>query len=143
MTVHKFLPGSQTGDRESWRVFLSNYKPLLLRLCSLDLPFTPHEQMAFWHEVLRVLWANHYERLRGFPQQAERGFLVGLRAFLLDLPLSKLDLAKDSTAAPGPTVETLGGLLKGLPFFHQETIFRSQKNWGWGLGSRGLGTSFA
>jgi len=62
------------------------------------------------HNVLLVLWANHYERLRGFPQQAEREFLVGLRASLLDLPLSKLDLAKDSTAAPRPTVETLGGL---------------------------------
>ena len=95
------------------------------------------------HDVVLVLWANHYECLRGFPQQAEREFLVGLRAFLLDLPLSKLDSAKDSTAAPRPPVETLGGLLKGLPFFHQETIFRSQKNWGWGLGARGWGTSFA
>jgi hypothetical protein len=62
------------------------------------------------HDVLLVLWANHYERLRGFPQQAEGEFLVGLRASLLDLPLSKLDLAKDPTAAPRPTVETLGGL---------------------------------
>jgi hypothetical protein len=95
------------------------------------------------HDVFLVLQANHYERLRGFPQQAEGRFLVGLRAFLLDLPLSKLDVAKDSMAAPRPTVETLGGLLKGLPFFHRETIFRSQKNWGWGLCARGLGTSFA
>ena len=60
-----------------------------------------------------------------------------------DLPLSKLDLVKDSTAAPWPTVETLSGPLKGQPFFHQGTTFRGQKNWGWGLGAKGLGTSSA
>jgi hypothetical protein len=123
MTFHKFLSGSQRGDRESWHVFLSNYTPVALRLCSLYLLFAPQEQMAFWHDVLLALWANDYECLRGFPQQAEREFLVGLRAFLLDLALPLLDPSRDSTVAPPPTVETLGELFKGLPLFHQETIF--------------------
>jgi hypothetical protein len=67
MTFHKFLSGCLRGDRESWRVFLSNYTPLALRLWSLYRPSAVQEQMAFWRDVLLALWANDYERLRGFP----------------------------------------------------------------------------
>ena len=122
MTFHKFLPGCKVGDRESWRIFLSNYTPMALQLCNVYLPFPPDERKAFWRDILLALWANNYERLRGFPQQAEREFLVGLRAFIFDLALPKLDPSNDSTAPLRPTVETLGELLKGLPLLHQETI---------------------
>jgi len=123
MTFHKFLPGCEVGDRHSWGIFLSNYTPMALQLCNLYLPFPPDARKAFWRDVLLALWANDHERLRGFPQQAEREFLVGLRAFIFDLALPMLDPSSDSTAPPRPTVETLGELLKGLPFLHQETIF--------------------
>jgi hypothetical protein len=123
MTFHKFLPGCQRGDRESWRAFISDYTPVALQLCRLYLPFTPQEREAFWRDVLLALWEHDYERLRGFSQHSEREFLVQLRAFIFDLALPRLDPKKDSTVAPPPTVETLAALLRGLPLLHQETAF--------------------
>jgi hypothetical protein len=79
--------------------------------------------MAFWQESLLVLGANDYERLRGLPQQAEREFLVGLRAFLLDSALPRLASSQDAALPPAPTLQTLGELFQGLPLFHQETLF--------------------
>jgi len=123
MTFHQFLPGCSRGDREAWRAFLSSYSPLALRLSSLYLPLAPPQLVAFWQEGLLALCSNDYERLRGFPQQAEREFLVDLRAFLLDSALPRLAPSHDATVPPAPTLETLAELFKGLPLFHQETVF--------------------
>ena len=123
MTFHKILAGCQEGDRAAWKAFLADYTPIALRLFSLYLPLNPVGQTDFWREALVALCADNYQALQGFEDQAEREFLVDLRAFLLDRALPNLDPSQDSTAVTRPTVGTVTALLKGLPLLHQEIIF--------------------
>ena len=123
ITFHKTVAGCEAGDLESWRTFVSNYTPLALRLADVYLPSPPEKRRDLWRETLRALQANNCERLRGLDHQAEREFLVDLRTVLFEQAASKRDEARDATEAPQPSTETVQGLLKGLPVFHQEVLF--------------------
>jgi len=123
MTFHKTLPGCEQGDRDAWRLFLARYTPIVFQLFGVYLPGTPEQRWEFWREAVRALCAGNYERLRAFSHQSEREFLVDVRAFLLDRVSAAIDSSLDAQAPPGPTVETLGALLKGLPLLHQEIVF--------------------
>jgi hypothetical protein len=122
MSFHKVLPACVEGDANAWRVFLADYSPIVDQLFRIYLPLSREEQNEFWREILIVLSANDFERLRGFEHQAEREFLVDLRAWVLDRARTKLDPSGDATLPPRPTGETLTQLLKGLPLLHQEVV---------------------
>jgi hypothetical protein len=122
-TFHKILSACEEGSREGWQVFLEGYTPIVFRLFDLYLPSSAQARKDFWRDALGDLTAHNFERLRGFEHQAEREFLVDLRAFLLDRGAVKLDPFEDSGLAPKPTPDTVGALLKGLPLIHQEVLF--------------------
>ncbi len=123
ITFHKILAGCERGSREAWRDFLSDYTPIVHQLINVYLPLSQEARAEFWRGALRDLTSNNCEGLRAFEHQAEREFLFGLRAFLLERCSAKLDLSQDTTAAPRPTPETVTALLKGLPLIHQEILF--------------------
>ncbi len=122
-TFHQIIQACEEGAREAWQAFLRDYTPVVFRLCDVYLPFPPPQQEEFWRGALGALAGNHFELLRKFEHQAEREFLVDLRAFLLDRGAARLDPSEDSRQAAKPTVDTLNGLLKALPFIHQEVLF--------------------
>ena len=123
MTFHKILPGCEEGNPEAWRAFLENYTPTALQLFGVYSSWAPEVCWGCWHDALQALSANEGAILRRFSQQSEREFLVGLRAFLQDRAATKLKSSQDAADPPAPTVESLGGLLKGLPLLHQEIAF--------------------
>jgi hypothetical protein len=123
MSFHKVLPACEEGSVEAWQAFLGDYSPAIYELFRVYLPLTREEQDQFWRAALVALTGSNFERLRGFEHQAEREFLVDLRAFVLDRALTQLDPSMDATLPPQPTVETLAELLKGLPLLHQEIVF--------------------
>ncbi len=123
ITFHKVVSECEEGSREAWQAFLGDYTPIAFQLVDIYLLFPPPLREEFWREALGALAVNNFEPLRKFEHQAEREFLVGLRAFLLDRGATKLDPAQDSRTAPRPTVETVHSLLKGLPLIHQEILF--------------------
>lgn len=123
MGFHKVLPACEEGNADAWRVFLADYSPIVDQLFRIYLPLSRAEQNEFWRETLVALSANDFEPLRGFEHQAEREFLVDLRAWVLDRAPAKLHPSEDATLPPSPTGETLTELLKGLPLLHQEVVF--------------------
>lgn len=123
ITFHKILAGCEQGSREAWRGFLSDYTPIVHQLISVYLPLAQEARAEFWLNALWDLTDNNCERLRAFEHQAEREFLFGLRAFLLERCSARLDPSLDSTAAPRATAETVTALLKGLALIHQEILF--------------------
>lgn len=124
ITFHKILSGCEQGSRQAWQAFLTDYTPIVFQLLDIYLPCRRGDgRKEFWQEVLRALTANDFERLRTFDHQAEREFLIELRAFLLEPGGAKLDPARDTPEAPRPTPESVIALLKGLPVVHQEIVF--------------------
>ena len=123
MTFHKILPGCEEGNPEAWRAFLANYTPTALQLFGVYTPWASEARWGCWRDTLQALSANDGAVLRGFSHQSEREFLVGLRAFLQDRAATKLESSQDSANPPAPTVETVSGLLNGLPLLHQEIAF--------------------
>ncbi len=67
--------------------------------------------------------ADNFQRLKKFDHQAEREFVVDLRAFLLEGVANQLDSAADNRDAPQPSPEAVKGLLAGLPLNHQLVLF--------------------
>jgi hypothetical protein len=122
-TFHKILSACEEGSRPGWQAFLSDYTPIVFQLFNLYLPSCRQRQEDFWREALAVLSANNFERLQKLEHQAEREFLIDLRAFLLDFGAARLDPGQDSRDAAPPTPESLKALLKGLPLVHQEVLF--------------------
>jgi hypothetical protein len=122
MTSQKILAGCEVGSREAWSAFIAEYTPIMFQLSTVYLPWPAERRNEFWRDSLISLCANNCERLRTFSHQAEREFLVDLRAFLLDQALLKLDASEDATAPPCPTDQVLLVLLKGLPLLHQEIV---------------------
>lgn len=122
ITFHRILAGCEEGSREAWQAFLSGYTPIVYQLLGVYFPLTREAQERFWRESLEDLARNHYERLRTFDHQAEREFLYDLRTFLLERGASRLDPSQDTEDAPRPTLETVGALIKGLAFIHQEIV---------------------
>jgi hypothetical protein len=122
-TFHKILSACEEGSREGWQVFLESYTPIVFRLFDLYLSCSTEARKDFWRDALGALAAHNFERLRSFEHQAEREFLVDLRAFLLDRGAATLDPLQDSSLAPRPTPDTVSALLNGLPLTHQEVLF--------------------
>jgi hypothetical protein len=123
ITFHKILRGCEEGRRESWQLFLSHYTPIVNRWIAVYLPSLAGPASQAWRQTLRDLTANDFERLRSFDQQAEREFLLDLRAFLLERNAERLGPSGDSTSAPQPTTEAIRSLLGGLPLAHQQIVF--------------------
>lgn len=123
MTFQKILRACEEGNREAWRDFLADYTPIAYQLLDFYLPLPPEARREFWREALKDFGDNDFERLRSFEHQAEREFLVDLRAFLFDRAASRIDPVQDAGTPPCPTVEKLGALLMGLPLLHQEIVF--------------------
>ena len=125
MIFHNTLPGCEEGSPEAWRAFLADYTPLALHFFEVYSPWPPDVRLDNWRDALRALCANEYATLKGFSHQSEREFLVGLRAFLQDWAVTRLESSQDAAEPPAPTVQTLGALLSGLPLLHQEIAFLS------------------
>lgn len=123
MSFHNLLPACEEGNVEAWRVFLADYSPFVEQLFRIYLPLSREEQDSFWRDSLIAMGANNFEPLRGLAHQAEREFLVDLRAWVLDRAPGKLQRSEDATVPPSPTCETLTQFLKGLPLLHQEVVF--------------------
>jgi hypothetical protein len=96
---------------------------MALQFFGIYSPWEGDARLDCWRDVLRALSADTYAALRGFSHQSEREFLVGLRAFLLDWTLPRIESPQDAVDPPAPTVQTLGALLTGLPVLHQEIAF--------------------
>src|SRR5712692_5677636 len=122
-TFHQIISACEEGSRAGWQAFLSDYTPTAFELFNHYLPSCRQRQEDFWPEALAVLSADNFERLQKFEHQAEREFLIDLRAFLLDFGAAKLDPGQDSRDATPPTPESLKVLLQGLPLVHQEVLF--------------------
>ncbi len=121
LTFQRILPACEEGQAEAWQAFLSQYSPLAFGLLDVYTPWTSEQSGEFWREALRALCAEDFRRLRAFPHQAEREFLVELRALLLDRAQPLLDASKDAAGLPTP--EKLAALLQGAPLVHQEITF--------------------
>lgn len=123
MTFHKILPGCEEGDPEAWKAFLADYTPMAFRFFGVYSAWTPTACMDAWRDALGALCANKCAPLKGFSHQAEREFLVELRAFLQAWAATKMDSSQNAADPQAPTVQTLGALLNGLPLVHQEIVF--------------------
>jgi hypothetical protein len=123
LTFQKILAGCVAGQPEAWRAFLGETTPIAFELFGVYLPWSAEARRDFWREALRALSANSFERLRAFPHQAEREFLVELRAFLLERAQPLLGSEQNFLPGPAPTTQSLTRLLQGLPLLHQEIIF--------------------
>ncbi len=123
LTFQRILPRCEEGQAEAWRAFLSQYTPLVFELFNVYVPWTPERRCALWRDALAELAAGNFKRLREFPHQAEREFLVDLRAFLFGRARPLLEASSDRTDAPPPTPEKVAALLEGAPLLHQEIMF--------------------
>lgn len=123
ITFHKILRGCEEGSREGWRLFLSDYTPIISRLVAVYLPSLAAAGNQTWREAVQVLTANNFERLRSFDHQAEREFLLDLRAFFLEYGARNLDASRDLGGAPRPTSEAIKALFIGVPLAHQQILF--------------------
>ena len=123
-TFHKTLAGCEEGSREAWQGFVATYAPVMLRLLGVYAPDCDEEcKKQVWQESLRLLCADNFQRLRTFDHQSEREFMVDLRAFLLETSANQFDPVADNRDPPQPTLDTVKGLLKGLPLNHQLVLF--------------------
>jgi hypothetical protein len=123
MIFYDTLPGCEEGNPEAWRAFVADYTSTALHFFGVYSPWAADVRMDNWREALRALCANEYATLKGFSHQSEREFLMGLRAFLQDWAIPRLDSTQDVAEPPAPTVQTLGALLSGLPLLQQEVAF--------------------
>jgi hypothetical protein len=125
LTFQTFSPGCTKGDPDSWQAFLASYMPIVFRLLEAYSPqMDSAARGAFWKKSLAALAADDFKRLREFDQQAEREFLVDLKAFVLECVL------QDQGIGTGPSVissEAVQNHLAGRPIAHQEILWLS---WG-------------
>jgi hypothetical protein len=123
-TFQRILPGCEAGDRAAWEAFLARYTPIVQVLDAFYFSGRARQaQAAFWEDALRSLSANNSERLRTLDHQAEREFLVDLRAFYLELAAPALSPGAEAAAVPAPTLESLEALLNDLPLVQKEIVF--------------------
>lgn len=122
-TFHSIRNQCEQGSREAWRAFLGYYSPVVLKLLEIYWPCRPERHKELWREALRALGANNFERLRALSRQAEREFLVDLRAFVFERAAAEPGAQSESREAAGPTREAVHTLLEGLPLLHQEILF--------------------
>ncbi len=123
MTFHKVLPGCEEGSPEAWQAFLGFYTPLAMDFLGVYTPWDSDARWAMWREALGALSANECAELKAFPHQAEREFLVALRAYLQDRAAPRLEARQDAATPAAPTRGALTTLLSGLPIVHQEIAF--------------------
>ena len=123
VTFHKILRGCEDGIRESWRLFLTDYSPIVFHLAAVYLPNPAGLGKQVWRDVLQALTSNDFERLRNLDHQAEREFLLDLRALFLDCGVTKLDPSRDFAQAQPPALDRVRELLKDLPLLHQQVMF--------------------
>ncbi len=122
-TFHHILAACEDDSHEGWQAFLGNYAPICFRLIDVCLPCSAEQREDFWRDTLGALTADNHKLLRKFEHQAEREFLVDLRAFLFDRGAERLNLSLDPSDVPKPTPESVGALLEGLPLIQQEVLF--------------------
>jgi hypothetical protein len=123
VTFHNTLRGCEDGNAESWRIFLSDYTPIILQLAVIYVPDSTRLGEQVWHEVLQTLTGDGFSRLRALEHRAEREFLLDLRGLFLEAAAPKQDGADDLASAPRPTLRAVVELLKGLPLLHQQVLF--------------------
>lgn len=124
LTLHNTLAGCEEGNGAAWKAFISSYTPIILRILGVYAPAWGEDRREqVWHDSLRALAADNFQRLRTFDHQSEREFMVGLRAFVLEAGSNQLDRVAEAEQAPEPTPDTVKGLLKGLPLLHQPVLF--------------------
>jgi len=121
-TFQRILPACEDGQAEAWRAFLDTYTSVARGLLGAYFRGVEGGPRDIWKRALRALGENNCDRLRAFDHQAEREFLADLRAFLLELGAPGLDPARDLAGPPRPNAETLGAILQGLPFLHQQAV---------------------
>ncbi len=117
LTFHKIIAGCEEGQEESWLAFLADYTPLALQLTTVYMPGMA-DPLGLWRESVIKLCDSGFQKLRVFSRQSEREFLLDLRDFLFECGSMSLD----SIDTPEVTLETVGELLRGLPFMHQEML---------------------
>jgi len=123
-TLQRILPECEAGDRAAWEAFLARYTPIVYALNDFYIPGRARDgREALWADALRSLGANHCERLRGFDHQAEREFLVDLRASFLETAAPTLLSSHETAQVPALTLESVDALLKGLPLVQKEIVF--------------------
>ena len=123
-TFHRILSGCEQGDRNAWQTFLSGYTPIILKLISTYFPkWSGEAKIGHWQDTLDRLKVNDCERLRALDHQAEREFLIDLRAVGFELAVAKLNQAEDLVIPSPLTVESVVALLNNHPLAHQEIIF--------------------
>jgi len=96
---------------------------VVYQLVGVSFVWGPEKRQEFWRESLKTLSTGNFERVRAFSHHSEREFLVDLRATLVELAIHQIDPSQDARHPPGPTLDTLGAILKGLPLIHQEIVF--------------------
>lgn len=121
-TFHTIIAGCEEGEPAAWLGFLSDYSPAMVQLARIYLG-SREEAPALWRAVAVALCAEDFKRLRTFEHQSEREFLAGLRSFLFEQGLSKIEAAPQPIDIPQPTAELVARLVKDLPLLHQEILF--------------------
>lgn len=121
-TFHKIIAGSEQGEAEAWRVFLTDYSPIALTLVGIYMPGCV-DPVNLWREAAVSLCREDFKVLRTFARHSEREFLLDLRSFLFERGLEALDPTMGSTDFSELSVEKVSALVKGLPLLHQEALF--------------------
>jgi hypothetical protein len=122
-TFQRILPACEEGRAEGWQAFLDTYTSFAQGLLGVYFRGPGDQPGEIWKRTLRELSANDCQHLRALDHQAEREFLAELRAILLDQGAPGLDPARDMAGPARPSAETLGTILRGLPFLHQQAVF--------------------
>jgi hypothetical protein len=124
LTFHKTLAGCEQGSRAAWEAFVSSYTPMMFCILGVYAPACDEDcRRQAWQEVLGLLCAGNFQRLRTFDHQSEREFVVDLRTCLLEASANRVNPVADNRDAPEPTPAGVKGLLQGLPLVHQLVVF--------------------
>jgi hypothetical protein len=122
LTFHKIISGCETGDRQAWCAFLSDYTPVMVQLARLHLA-AECDPLLVWREAVVALCDDDFRLLRSFEHQSEPEFLADLRASFLERELAKLDRPDKLLNNSGLDPDSVGLLVKDLPLLHQELVF--------------------
>ena len=123
ITFHRILAGCEAGNHDAWQTFLQEYTRIALSLCQVYLPLTEQQRRDLWREAVCRLADRDYEHLRNLSHQAEREFLVDLRAFLLKSGGGSLGAPRDGSGLTAPNTDSVESLLKDLPLLHHQFLF--------------------
>lgn len=123
LTFHRILSACETGSPDAWKVFVQEYSPIAHSLCLIYFPFSLEKCKDLWRDVISRLRNRECEQFRALDHQAEREFLVDLRALLLQLGRALQVPSENVMSGAQPTTQSIQALLKDLPLLHQQILF--------------------